>query len=314
MMKLRNVFNEKGQNLVEFILILAFCAALVYGLNTTGFPGAIRNVLRTYVFDNLTRVYGLGSFYTEAYNKWGQASDQDVIAADQAARLAADQAALLNIGGYFIGMTRSELEATFHLKPNQSNMVNTGQKFLVTKFLEDPDGAGTYAPKMQVDKDGNYYVSNNLDEDRTAGQIFKWIQGDYSKEIEVTFEDKDVNFLQSETQQKTVATEYNDSRFFFSDYTMINGKGASTGGDRGAGYSVKANFTYETKDGVSYVKKVELWLDPGSKDKGKDVRISSRGLWVTVENSNGTTITKAQNWDTGNLQVVNIDDPESFLP
>lgn len=314
MMKLRNVFNEKGQNLVEFILILAFCAALVYSLNGVGFTGAIRDVLRTYVFDNVTRVYGLGSFYTEAYNKWGQASDQDVIAADQTARLAADQAALLNIGGYFIGMKRSDLEATFHLKSNQSGMVNTGQKFLVTKFLEDPDGAGTYAPKMKVDANGNYYVSSNLDEDRTAGQIFKWIQGDYSKEIEVTFEDKDVNFLQSETQQKTVATEYNDSRFFFSDYTMINGKGASTGGDRGAGYSVKANFSYVKKDGVSYVSKVEVWLDPGSNNKGKDVKNSSRGLYVTVEDSNGTTVTKAQNWDTGKLQVVNIDDPESFLP
>ena len=313
-MKLRNVFNEKGQDLVEYILILAFCAVLVYGLNSAGFSGAIRDALRTHVFDNLTRVYGLGSFYTEAYNKWGQASDEDVLNANQAARLAADQAALLNIGGYFIGMKRSELEETFHLKSNQRGMVNTGQKFLITKFLEDPDGAGTYAPKMQVDANGNYYVSSNLDEDRTAGQIFKWIQGDYSKDIEITFEDRDVDFLQSETQEKTVATEYNDSRFFFSDYTLINGKGASTGGERGAGYSVKANFTYETKDGVSYVKKVELWLDPGSNNKGKDVKNSSRGLYVTVENSNGTTITKAQNWDTGNLQVVNIDDPESFLP
>lgn len=314
MMKLRNVFNEKGQDLVEYALILAFCAALVYSLNGVGFTGTIRNVLRTYVFDNVTRVYGLGSFYTEAYNKWGKASDEDVINADQAARLAADQAALLNIGGYFIGMKRSDLEATFHLKPNQSDMVNTGQKFLVTKFLEDPDGAGTYAPKMNVDDNGNYYVSRNLDEDRTAGQIFKWIQGDYSKEIEVTFEDRDVNFLQGETQQKTVATEYNDSRFFFSDYTMINGKGASTGGDRGAGYSVKANFTYVKKDGVSYVSKVEVWLDPLSNNKGTNVKNSSRGLYVTVENSNGTTITKAQNWDTGQLQVVSIDDPESFLP
>ena len=314
-MKLRNVFNEKGQDLVEYALIFAFCAALVYSLNGVGFTGAIRDVLRTYVFDNLTRVYGLGSFYTKAYNEWGQASDSDVIAASQPERLAADQAALLNIGGYFIGMKRSELESTFYLKSNQSSLVDTGQKFLITKFLENPDGAGTYAPKMQVDANGNYYVDRSRDEDRTNGQIFKWIQGDYSKEIEVTFEDRDVDFLQSETQQKIVATEYNDSRFFFSDYTMLNKKGASTGGARGAGYSVKANFTYEKKDGVSYVKKVELWLDPGS-NKGTDVDVTknSRGLYVTVENSNGTTITKAQNWDTGNLQVVNIDDPESFLP
>lgn len=314
MMKLRNVFNEKGQDLVEYILILSFCAALVYGLNGAGFTGAIRDVLRTYVFDNVTRVYGLGSFYTEAYNKWGQAADQDVIAADQAARLAADQAALLNIGGYFIGMTRSDLEATLHLSSSQSNLVNAGKQFLITKFLEDPDGAGTYAPKMKVDANGNYYVTNNLDEDRTAGQIFKWIQGDYSKEIEVTFEDRDVDFLQSGTQQKITATEYNDSRFFFSDYTMINGKGASTGGDRGAGYSVKAAFTYVKKDGVSYVSKVELWLDPGSNKIDKDFKNSSKGLRVTVEDSNGTTITKAQNWETGQMQVVSIDDPESFLP
>lgn len=313
MYNFRNDLNEKGQDLVEFALILAFCGALVYGLNSVGFTVAISDVVKTYVFDNVTRVYGLGNFYTPYYNKLGQATDEDVIAASQAERLAADQAALLNIGGYFIGMKRSELESTFHLKSNQSSMVNTGQKFLITKFLEDPDGAGTYAPKMKVDANGNYYVSNNLDEDRTAGQIFKWIQGDYSKAIEVTFEDRDVNFLQGETQAKTVATEYNNSRFFFSDYTMLNGKGASTGGDRSAGYSVKANFTYATKDGEKYVSKVELWLDPGSNGKGKDVKNSSRGLYVTIENSNGTIVTKAQNWDTGQLQVVNIDDPESFL-
>ena len=323
MKKLRYALNEKGQDLVEYILILAFCGALLMGLNTIGINEAISDVLQTNVFDNVTRVYGLGTSYTEALNKWGQASDEEVLAASQEERLAADQAALLNIANHFIGMKKSDLEAAINTKNPKDNV-------FITKFLEDPDGTGTYAPKMKT-VDGKLVATNGIEEDKTGGKIFNWLQGDFSDDVNLVFEDRKISFLVNEKdpsnkinkeEYKNQVAEYSNTRYFFSNYTMLNGKGGTTTGEttgynatdpHGAGYTVKGYFTYETRNGVDYVKSVELKIDPGSSKKGNDTKISSKGLQVKIESKNGTITTYAQNFDTGNPEVVSMNDAEKLL-
>ncbi len=322
MKNIRIVLNEKGQDLLEFALILAFCAAIVFALNSLNFTGAIANLVQTNVFDNVTRVYGLGTSYTEALNKWGRASDEEVLAASQEERLAADQAALLNIASHFVGMTRSEVEATVH-STGTSNV-------FITKFLEDPDGTGTYAPKMKVNKDtGELVATNNIEEDKTGGKIFNWLQGDFGDDVNLVFEDRKISFLVNEKDPSNKKKEYQDqvaeysnTRYFFSNYTMLNGKGGTTTGDttgynatdpHGAGYTVKGYFTYEKRNGVDYIKSVEMKIDPGSANKGNDTTISSKGLQVKIESKNGTTTTYAQNFDTGKYEAVSINDAEKLL-
>lgn len=319
MKRLRYALNEKGQDLVEYILILAFCGALLMGLNTIGINEAISDALQTHVFDNVTRVYGLGTSYTEALNKWGRASDEEVLAASQEERLAADQAALLNIASHFVGMTRSEVEAIVHSKKTDN--------VFITKFLEDPDGTGTYAPKMKANETtGELYATEGREEDKTGGKMFNWLQGDHRDDVDLVFEDRKISFLVSETKPsnkekdyKDGVAEYSNTRYFFSNYTMLNGKGGTTdttatgrNDPHGAGYTVKGYFWYDKNDNLQAV---EMKIDPGSNsDKfGNDTTKTSKGLRVRIESKNGTLTTYAENFDTRNLEVVSMNDAEKLL-
>ena len=118
MKKTLTYFNEKGQDLVEYTLILAFCAVMLLGLNSDDFHSTFRKVFEKGVFDDVKTVIAAGNPYSTAIYNWSQSSrrtlavvelengkwvlKEDVI--PNADRLETDRQALYNIADFFLGM------------------------------------------------------------------------------------------------------------------------------------------------------------------------------------------------------------------
>ena len=118
-MKIRlNYLNEKGQDLVEYALILAFCAALLTGLKSDAFNDTLKAVFERGAYDDVSTSINAGT-YAQAGKIWSQSSrrtlndiqyengryylGEDIVSNEK--RLEADRAALTNIANFFLGMS-----------------------------------------------------------------------------------------------------------------------------------------------------------------------------------------------------------------
>ena len=73
MIKFSAYLNEKGQDLVEYTLMLAFCAVLVFSLNSDSFHRAIKAVFDRGVFNDITTHMSAGD-YKDAYRAFSEDS------------------------------------------------------------------------------------------------------------------------------------------------------------------------------------------------------------------------------------------------
>lgn len=201
MKRLCTYLNEKGQDLVEYTLLLAFCAALLMGLNSDVFNQTIRAVFEKGVFEDVSTVITAGNAYKEAVEKWSQSSrrtlaeviknkngkyvlGEDVIPNSE--RIAADKQALYNIADLFLGMDYNKLKNEVFKGDNLADKwfdpnTTEGQKGILLMSYKDnvKESEDTYDPVTQQYSRPADTVIINERKGFTANEVIHWMQGDY---------------------------------------------------------------------------------------------------------------------------------------
>ena len=230
--------NEKGQDLVEYTLILAFCAVLVTSLNSDTFHSAIKALFDRGVFNDVSTHMSAGD-YADAYKAFSEDSrralanigyeygryyltdsEKDPVPNDL--RLATDQKALENIADFFLGMdyatVTNYISSTGYLKKG-----DYGEYILLLNYTDNVDVENNYDPYTQTYmQDTNKHTTANITfenkEKTTAYDIIHWMMGDYG------------NYTRDYTETLDFAANGTSSskRYFFSN-EMIDPDGSTTG-------------------------------------------------------------------------------------
>lgn len=230
--------NEKGQDLVEYTLILAFCAVLVTGLTSDTFHSTIKAVFDKGVFNDVTTHMSAGD-YADAYKSFSEdsrralanigyeygryyldSSGKDPVPNEL--RLATDKKALENIADFFLGMDYATvtkyISSTGYLKKG-----SYGDYILLLNYTDNVDVENNYDPYTQTYmQDTNKHTTANITfenkEKTTAYDIIHWMMGDYG------------NYTRDYTETLDFASNGTSSskRYFFSN-EMIDPDGSTTG-------------------------------------------------------------------------------------
>ena len=201
MKKTLTYFNEKGQDLVEYTLILAFCAVMLLGLNSDDFHSTFRKVFEKGVFDDVKTVIAAGNPYSTAIYNWSQSSRRTLAVVEQdpatgkwvlkedvipnADRLETDRQALYNIADFFLGMDITTLshEVFRDEFKADSGYFTKGSDILLLSYTDSADVENNYNTNTQK-YDKNDSATTNITiatEGRryAASEVIHWMQGDY---------------------------------------------------------------------------------------------------------------------------------------
>lgn len=250
--------NQKGQGIVEFAILLAFCAIIGYTASSLGFISTMdanygKKAAKDYnssdIIKNETKVAGNLESVSNVSGipeppDWGKLQPGDFSSSNSLTRLASDQLALGNLGEIFMGKTKA------YIQSNYTNLGITNGSILLGWFRKDTDGS-MYFAKSQL-KQSN--VEN----------IFRWIQGDYGEG----------------GYTATVDPFY---RYLVSDYVTANFENPINQAKGGNGVRMRLFFDETTNE----VNKVIIAIDRASqKDKngsaGLEVTITPEGRTVTA--------------------------------
>ena len=243
MKKLYAYLNEKGQDLVEYTLMLAFCAVLATGLTSDTFHSTIKAVFDNGVFNGVTTHMSAGD-YKDAYKAFSEDSrraladigysygryylddsTKDPVPNDL--RLATDKQALTNIANFFLGMDYATLTKYISTTGNLGKG-KYGNDILILNYTDNVDVENNYDPYTQTyTQDPNKHTSANITfenkEKMTANDIIHWMMGDYGL---------DANGNPVGNYQETLDFAYkgtqSNKRYFFSN-EMIDPDGSTTG-------------------------------------------------------------------------------------
>lgn len=270
MKKLHSYLNEKGQDLVEYTLILAFCAVLLTGLRSDAFNNTIKDVFENGVFDDVSTYITAGA-YAQAGKAWSQSSrrtlndiqysygryylGEDIV--DNQKRIDADKEALTNIANFFMGMSLETLtskdpdKGVFKGELNES-FFKEGKDILLLNFYDEVYGVeDKYDPNTQ-----QYEVSSITTLEKNvrkydSSEVIRWMQGDYgytNKDDPNSFSrssySNDSDFVESDLKGKDYLQS--SQRYFYSNQ-MIDPDGTYSGG------TIKRNIRVNIKtnaDGV----------------------------------------------------------------
>ena len=226
--------NEKGQDLVEYTLILAFCAVLATGLTSDTFHSTIKAVFDKGVFNDVTTHMSAGD-YADAYKAFSEdsrralanigyeygryyldSSGKDPVPNEL--RLATDKKALENIADFFLGMDYATvtkyISSTGYLKKG-----SYGDYILLLNYTDNVDVENNYDPYTQTYMQGKTAnVTFEIKERTTAYDIIHWMMGDYG------------NYNREYSEPLDFASNGTKSskRYFFSN-EMIDPDGSTTG-------------------------------------------------------------------------------------
>ncbi len=197
---LQFLLRQKGQGLTEFVLILAFCAAIGWGANEVGLMDTIGAVFETSKRpENVTAAIGgvKVDAYAAIFEKYGtdpngrralvnlvKEGDKYVLGEDivpNETRVAADRKALENIADLFLGMNLNTVKKTVFggegtLQDNawyqQGNGVNTKKDgILILSYCDRASVEVNNDPvKTWIGTEGRKFA---------ASEVIHWMQGDY---------------------------------------------------------------------------------------------------------------------------------------
>lgn len=258
MKMIRTYFNEKGQDLVEYTLIMAFCAVMLLGLNSDEFHHTFKQVFEKGVFDDVKTVIAAGNPYTTAVVNWSQSSrrtlavvelvngkwvlKEDVI--PNADRLEADRQALYNIADFFLGMDITTLsQEVFRNEFGvNSDFFKKGKDVLLLSYTDNIGVEDNYnSNTQQYDKhDGATTNVTIATEGRryNANEVIHWMQGDYGNY-------RDTNEFDYSSYDSS--KEFDSTKRYFYSNEMIDPDPANSKGNS-VKRNIRVNFTIT--DGV----------------------------------------------------------------
>ena len=258
MKMIRAYLNEKGQDLVEYTLILAFCAVMLLGLNSDEAHNTIRQVFEKGVFDDVKTVIAAGNPYTMAVVNWSESSRRTLAVVEKdpttgkwvlkrdangnvidvipnADRLEADRQALYNIADFFMNMDEKTLKQVVFDKELGNDWFNQntdkGKKgILILSYTDRAEVEGNYDPVTQQYTNGNTTKVDITTEGRhfQANEVIHWMQGDYG------------NYKDSNGQYDS-SKDFNSTQRYFYSNEMIDPDGS--GHSNSVKRNVRVNFT-----------------------------------------------------------------------
>lgn len=263
---IRAYLNEKGQDLVEYTLILAFCAVMLLGLNSDEAHHTIRQVFEKGVFDDVKTVIAAGNPYTTAVVNWSQSSRRTLAVVEKdpatgkwvlkrdangnvidvipnADRLEADRQALYNIADFFLGMDTDTLINKVFDEPGlgdaNSRYFKGGADILILSYRDTAEVENYYNSNTQQ-YDLDKAITTNIDILKTEGRTFTgndvihWMQGDYG------------NYKDPNGQYDSSKDFDSSKRYFYSNEMIDPDPANSKGGNLKR--NIRVNFTIT--DGV----------------------------------------------------------------
>lgn len=283
---LKALFMQKGQGLVEFVLILAFCAAIGLAARDAGFGEAISALLGSgeqpeYVTAAIGGPKKQVNAYTSMLAEHGNQGRRSLVELVDAGnsnytlgadivsneeRLAADRAALENIADFFLGMDyktlktdvfKNELGDVWFTKGGSDGkgvlILNYRDYGSVEKNYDSASGQYTSDAhtKIEIETGGRKF---------TANEVIHWMQGDYG-----SYRDSSSSYDSSK--------DFNSgTRYFFSNEmidTTLN-KTQWGGGER---RNLRVRFTVSGTTSDSIVTGIEVRLQHNG-DDFDDLKIS----------------------------------------
>ena len=294
---LKRLLAQKGQGLVEFVLILAFCAGIGVAAREAGFADAISNLLsRGEQTEDVAAAIGGPEAvermrYGQYLAKWGKFTSEELGAIRNEERITGDQKGLVAIAEYFLG---KDANGVYNQITTFSNSFSASD---CPQFLKNNTNKN-YA--MAKDEDGwsnvlvplSYKNYNNKDKD-TAGYI--WLEAnknadtiDYmtgAKNADGTKGDgpeaeiyrkpgKDATSKAGDKLTGSAGKTVSVDRVFYSD-EMISGE------DRSVVLQVHYNSETNKVDQV----RIAAVLGNGTQGTGNPPAIAAAGLDLTVTGS-----------------------------
>ncbi len=248
------IFNNKGQGIVEYALILALCVSMYMGLDSPKVKQTIRGIYDDVVVENVTKVYGLGDVYVMALDAWGKKTRAELAEVPDPHRLNADQQALVNIGKAFIGKSLTAEDVYKMVKsPTDtfgSNYISQGKEVVIFNLVDHSDNDSYF--KNHPDQD----IYSTLNGDSRAPWTLHWMQGDYGT-------------LNPETGTYSYTTDDFDSstRYFFSDCMMKDKNEVAWGNDQwGNDRTIRVSFTFKDEGNKKVVDSVRVRVNRGNRD------------------------------------------------
>lgn len=238
MKTLYTYLNEKGQDLVEYTLILAFCAVLATGLTSDTFHSTIKAIFDRGVFNDVSTHMSAGD-YKDAYRAFSEDSrralanigynygryylaDSEKDPVPNELRLATDKKALENIANFFLGMDYATITQYISSTGNLAKG-KYGADILLLNYTDNVDVEDNYNPYTQTYAQGSANITFENKEKTKAYDIIHWMMGDYGL---------DANGNPVGDYQEPLDFAYNGTksskRYFFSN-EMIDPDGSTTG-------------------------------------------------------------------------------------
>jgi len=285
---LKRLLNEKGQDIVEYALLGAFCVAVCLFARNAGFSEVFKSSYDAGKPGLLTAAIGTknaseGNANNDDDSDWGHKDPNTFDSSTSQARLEADQLFLANIAKYFIGKEKSYVKGIFNNEGRneggRSADIGFNEVVHLGWFLKSSDGGTTFVNVNPNNPDLKTALDTN-----ELQNIFSWGLGHYN----------------------TVSgnnPEYDSTnRYLISDYSLSQGWTDNYNFNVQQSLGLKLRLEYDsTKDNNK--KKViaaRIALDPASQNKQNG---SSEGLEITIGSDGQPTVTKTglAKWDKNSL-------------
>ena len=129
--------NEKGQGLTEYVLLLAFIAAIAFMLNSGGLLGTVKGS-----YNETQGIFAM-LFGDNSRPDWGHADISTFNESNSAERLARDQEALVNLANYFIGKKKKDVKAVLSVPGHLQGLLwpNKGGRERIILFAQQEQEA-----------------------------------------------------------------------------------------------------------------------------------------------------------------------------
>ena len=170
---LKRLANKKGQGIVEFALVCAFCAAIGLVARDAGFKEAFTDSLESSKDDLYWAEIGVRqrNSYITYFRKWKWMSSNALRAIDNDERILSDQKALVKIAETFLGKTENQALSLMDYFSNSPDNNNQAPHIAAVKCI-DKDGNGTGFSDVLVPLS---YTNNTLNDHTVIDKNHGWI-------------------------------------------------------------------------------------------------------------------------------------------